>query len=305
LYGAFPAAATLPQPLTVRSVAGEQMTRTVTSEREAPDDNWVFSGWITDTLLLVHRVDTALNVAYPYTVALYDPVGDDWRNELLAELPDRHPTGAVAIAPDLTRALYVAEAGNDFSLVLWDLSAHREVWRRDGFSAQSVIEGTRVGAFPVAWSADSARVAFLDWGNLANQYEAQTFILDRDGQAAEAIVTPRPNDFVAGMAWSPDGRYVAGVTSLKTSTPENIIVVYDTVTHVGTDLCALPGEDNPLSGLPGARVVWSPDSRYVAYQGGADSATGGVVVENIFTGVVAVVARGAGATLIGWSPGVK
>ncbi len=101
------------------------------------------------------------------------------------------------------------------------------------------------------------------------------------------------------LQWSPDGRYLAfGVYETEESIYSRRLYVYDVEADEVVDLCPTLDEGyRAVSNL----LVWSPDSRWVAYVPGGDPGDETpLVIINVFTGEHYRLADFSGE-LAGWS----
>nr|WP_307838639.1 MULTISPECIES: NB-ARC domain-containing protein [unclassified Frankia] len=133
----------------------------------------------------------------------------------------------------------LASAGEDGSVRLWDLAAHREVAARDGYTG-----GVRTCVF----SPDGELLAFAGGDGLVRLWNitentSPTFLQAHRGG-------------VWSCAFSPNGRYLASAGS------DGLVRIWD---------FSLEESREPLSGHAGGvyQCVFSPDSRFLA-SGGAD-----------------------------------
>ncbi|MFW5748391.1 MAG: hypothetical protein ACOCYT_02125 [Chloroflexota bacterium] len=118
----------------------------------------------------------------------------------------------------------------------------------DAGSPPLQLIGSPAGAYAAAWSPDGQQVAFVSARGLhVRPLDAEANRLYMPGMTVRA-----------GPFWSPDGRYVAAVADAIE--PGWVYVVdqeAETLTHIGAGRVKIDHA---------ARIVWSPDSRFLAVE---------------------------------------
>lgn len=170
-------------------------------------------------------------------IALVEVDGDK-QTQRLEGLPnpqvtDASPVGEIAFSPD---GGLVAGAGLEGDLIIWSVE--------DGEEVASTDLGDGVGS--ISFSPDSKQVAVAS-GDSVSILEAESG--DEIGTVATANV--------ADPVWSPDGRWIAGITT------EGYPTVWDAKTLDAAE--TLPGH-------PATAVAFSPDSRSLAVTSDSDDA---------------------------------
>lgn len=162
-------------------------------------------------------------------VALVEVDGDE-EVQRLEGLPnpkvtDASPVGEIAFSPD---GRFVAGAGLEGDLVVWSVE--------DGKEMASADLGNGIGS--ISFSPDGTLVAVAS-GDSVSILEAES------GDSVDTLTAASSADPV----WSPDGRWIAGVTS------EGYPTVWDAETFEAVE--TLPGQ-------PATAIAFSPDSRSLA-----------------------------------------
>lgn len=141
------------------------------------------------------------------------------------KVTDASPVGEIAFSPD---GELVAGAGLEGDLIVWSVE--------DGDEVASADLGNGIGS--ISFSPDGTQLAVASGDGVA--------ILEAEsGDEVDTLAAARGADPV----WSPDGRWIAGVTS------EGYPTVWDATTFEAVE--TLPGQ-------PATAVAFSPDSRSLA-----------------------------------------
>ncbi|WP_328529474.1 PQQ-binding-like beta-propeller repeat protein [Nocardioides sp. NBC_00368] len=141
------------------------------------------------------------------------------------KVTDASPVGEIAFSPD---GELVAGAGLEGDLIVWSVE--------DGEEVASADLGNGIGS--ISFSPDGTLVAVAS-GDRVSILEADS------GDEVDTLAAARGAD----PAWSPDGRWIAGVTT------EGYPTVWDAKTFEAVE--SLPGQ-------PATAVAFSPDSRSLA-----------------------------------------
>ncbi|MEU6136472.1 hypothetical protein [Nocardioides sp. NPDC047086] len=147
------------------------------------------------------------------------------------KVTDAGPVGEIAFSPD---GELVAGAGLEGDLIIWSVE--------DGDEQASTDLGNGVGS--ISFSPDGTQVAVAS-GDKVSILEADS------GDEVGTVAAARGADPV----WSPDGRWIAGVTT------EGYPTLWDAKTLEAAE--TLPGH-------PVTAIAFSPDSRSLAATGGTD-----------------------------------
>jgi Tol biopolymer transport system component len=147
------------------------------------------------------------------------------------------------------RDLAVSPDGKKLALI-----AHGEVFAapaKDGGPAQRITE-TAGAESDLAWSPDSRRLAFVS----ERGRQSQLMEYDFASQKARPLAEPAPLD--AAPVYSPDGKMLAYVRGAR----ELHVLTLGEAGKPGRDAVLYTGA---LDRNDGARVAWSPDSRWIAF----------------------------------------
>ena len=271
--------------------------------------------WVNERLMHLSLWAVGPNQDKIKAYALLDPFSGEWRQELLQVLPNRSPRGAVAVSPDLKRALYVQdlshlEEGWRIDLALWDYALGRPIWR-----LPKVNDFLLDSALPIAnlmqWSPQGNMVAFLSLPSRTQEQGVtevqphQVFLLMEDWQTLRQVTAfgaKNPDrEAEYSLRWSPDGRYLAfGVRGVdaRIYIPRRLYV-YDVEAGQLVDLCPLMGQ--AYRSVGNNMVAWSPDSQWLAYVPFTDvGEVDPLIIINVLTGEHYRLADFAGE-LAGWS----
>ncbi len=272
------------------------------------------SRWVNDRLLQMHLLVGGPGIETREDHAFINPFTGEWNQSLLTALPDRAPRGALAVSPDLSRALYLKLVpGSDPSrwredLVLWDYSQGKAIWRMPDRLDELMSEGLSIPHL-IEWSPDGSSVAFItrlsgSKADVPGAGQWQVFLLSEDGRTLRQLTTfavsearPAPD-----LSWSPDGRFLAfGVHVVGDPAFSRQLYVYDLEANALVEVCLQPGDGYRSSDR---FLVWSPDSQWLAYvamRGGQSlEEPTPLVIVNVITGEHYRLAEFAG-DLAGWS----
>lgn len=208
----------------------------------------------------------------------------DYQRQCMTTLPTGSESGSSSWGPDNRRLLFQSQT----SLDLWDVPTRQQLASYDGDAYQGFTDlfwspdGTRVVQFassndngsgnvlvimsidplkPLSqlkapdsaplfcWSPDSRKLAFLQGSPDSALWHILIWEIQRQQVVAEIPVKRQSQPYPSDLAWSPDGVRIA--------------VLYDGGLHIiemgkGTNTYTL---DEPNQG---GKLVWSPDSRYLA-----------------------------------------
>jgi len=164
--------------------------------------------------------------------------------------------------PSLQHVVYVGISGSNYKpgnhqLILWDRRNNKPISKINGFGYTPV--------YPI-WKSDGSGVFFvkalIGIDPLIRQDE--WFLLNTDGEAKQITklkeLFKSPSIYSASI--SPDGRFLAFEldTNFTRKPGEDIdrrLLVLDTTTLELTDYCLIPEQFT--------RLIWSPDSQYLAF----------------------------------------
>ena len=224
------------------------------------------------------------------TIQIWDPIS---RTTLMTLQGHVNRVTSLAWSPDSPR---LASGGTDKTVILWDTNTGRTLF---------VYQGHTDAVHTVAWSptgsastGQAGRVARIASGGVDTTVRLWEPTKDTKGNFLTSFLFPNRNAFtysrhvqrVNAVAWSPDGRRIASVSSDKT------MQVWDVVSGKAGFVSA-----NSAGSMNA--VAWSPDGRYVA-AGGNDKV---VQVWEVNTRKTISLYRGhTGPVLaVAWSPDGK
>jgi tricorn protease len=158
------------------------------------------------------------------------------------------PEEQLAWAPDSRRLAYASERDAAWHLYLYDFGTRTETQLTHG-SANDVAP---------RWSPDGRRIAFVRG---ARSLEVLDVAAGTEKQIVKDVSLSRP-PFVdeRGVAWSPDGRWLAYATSEGAKQFTNVFIV---PADGGT-----PRQVSWLSNSNGGGLSWSPDGTFLTFSSG-------------------------------------
>jgi WD40 repeat protein len=285
------------------------------------EGSWGDALWVNDETMLLYIAQPHPEYpdASPLMIkALLNPLTGEWQPTYLEGL-ERKQTGTVSFAPDMTRVLFYSEAeGRLPEIQLWDREREAILWSQEDLQDTFFTSDSKNWTGSAAWSPDSNWVAFTavesrneDGWSLG----VGVYLLDREGGAGKIITDFHVRygpPFTAGtLSWSPDGRYLAMSVSIAGSdsdgpyVQEDRFYLYDLKNDDLLDLCwsreLHSGYNSTMRTL-----VWSPDSRYLAYVANVSVLEDGqrlprtLILVDIYTGEVIELVENA-VRLGGWS----
>lgn len=314
----------IPQTINLISNVGEviQTTPTELISMEASNYSGIWGSmlWVNSHSMLIYITQTDLGnpESTPLvTKALLDPFTGEWLQSYLREL-ERKSTGSLAFSPDMTHVLFISEAENRFPEIrLWDLTQQELVWsQQDALTTLFSWEENWTGS--AAWSPNSNWVAFTINENQMGDNKPSdigVFLLDKEGVAGKAITDffsryGRPVT-TGALSWSPNNRYLAMLISIDKSDEndpfalESRVYLYDLQEDELIDFCWVRGNSIETRSTTKA-LVWSPDSRYLAYVAPPSVSENNkplpsaLILVDIYTGEVIELVENA-SQLGGWS----
>jgi tricorn protease len=158
------------------------------------------------------------------------------------------PEEQLAWAPDSRRLAYASERDAAWHLYLYDFGTRTET---------QLTKGTANDVAP-RWSPDGRRIAFVRG---ARSLEVLDVASGTEKQIVKDVSLSRP-PFVdeRGVAWSPDGRWLAYATSEGAKQFTNVFIV---PADGGT-----PRQVSWLSNSNGGGLSWSPDGTFLTFSSG-------------------------------------
>ena len=224
-----------------------------------------------------------------------------WQNTLLESLPQRYGPASVAISPDLSRALYVAQAGQGFQLVLWDYEKGSALWSTDDYYSPRISNHWLISE---AWSPDSSQVAFAL--KPPTGLDSQLVVLSRNADKLSIALGLNEKAGSNAFDWSPDSRFLAAVVGSldNPAWSGGNIIVYSRIEDRIVAVCRSPNVGSPTEPMNTYGPQWSPDSRFVVFGNGQDflSQDNGILAFNPATGQTILLRQGLGVSFVGWSP---
>jgi hypothetical protein len=210
------------------------------------DDTWGDSAeWLDDQQLIIWPSGDWLNgiiiVLNPFTGKLQKLTPND---HVISILSIDSPL--IYYNPTLTRAIYQS---GDSIFVLWDVQSQKDIW---------MTRGANFYVRP-SWSPDGSQFAMV-----ITQYDirqSDIFLVTPDGQETQLthLAEAYPSmleTYIEDMEWSPDGRHIAFLVSVKDKIHEikgPTLMVVDVVTKQITDYCVV------VSRYSDGYLVWSPN----------------------------------------------
>jgi hypothetical protein len=177
-----------------------------------------------------------------------DPFAGVWREDLLKDIPEDAKSLQKGISPDLTRILY-EDIGD---IVLKNLENGNDIWRDRELH-------TSVFGPLMFWSPDSETVVF------ANQFvspeDRAVILISRDG-GIKSIIGPSlslSELLVEDVQWSPDGHSLA-VLAWEGEGKGDAVYIYDVAAERFISRCPIANSMDMH-----AKIIWSPDNKYLAY----------------------------------------
>ena len=294
------------------SAGGEKVTTRpeyefVPDQEETSAGMWVNARWIAENRLIVSIPEPEENNPDKVIRVILDPFTGEWFETILENIPEPYAHGDFTFDPNLRYVFYRAnlEAGKGTktpATVLWDLENEKELWQSE------TLFYPYAAASAAVWAPDGSMVAFVGpevtTASVNGGRDSYgVYVLDLDSLKPRLIT-----DFlsiyrsfsVSGLSWSPDGRYLAFRLvgeKISEGVTEEVIYLYDSVISDVIDLCPVIGESG-VSVIRG--LVWSPDSRYLAYVSDHFPSDRALLVIDVQTGTVSALAQSVGE-LGGWS----
>jgi len=210
-----------------------------------------FGEWINNEL-----VDSGVSINFEGRLTLVpiqsilDPINGSWEDEFIAALPGFNRYETATFSPDMSRVVYPS-VGEKLKLALIDTTSNTEIWSDDNIN-------TATGFFTVQWAPDSSIFAYNENGT------AKIFLANRDGGEKRTVQAPVTSGtaIIYGFWWSPQNHLLAfSVFHTAGDVSRQILYVFDSIAGKFVFQCPLyQGEE-----LDPPDLVWSPDSRYLAY----------------------------------------
>ena len=200
--------------------------------------------------------------------------------------------GGAALSPNGLWVAYMSNAAGRHQV-------HRQSWDFDLWvtsttdsSQYRLVESTASVEWP-AWSPDGITVAYVlleDQGSEQAPQILPTLYTVKISTGEKTPVAQLPPGWVTGLTWSPDGRYLAFVSTGVGGAPRLYLIRAN-----GSDLLPLTEAVVDAQAAP----AWLPDSRHLYFDGSIlDILTGEVVS---FEPAAVQALRASGARLAGWS----
>ena len=163
----------------------------------------------------------------------------------------------LAWAPDSRRLAYVGERGGVWHVFLYDFTSRAET---------QLTHGAQNDVTP-RWSPDGRRIAFV---RNARELRVLDVAAGTDRVAATASLSRPPFVDERGVAWSPDGKWLAYATTEGTKQFANIFVV-------PSDGGAAPRAVSWVSNANGGGLSWSADGTFITFASGQRTEEGQVM----------------------------
>lgn len=200
--------------------------------------------------------------------------------------------GGAALSPNGLWVAYMSNAAGRHQV-------HRQSWDFDLWvtsttdsSQYRLVESTASVEWP-AWSPDGTMVAYVlleDQGSEQAPQILPTLYTVKISTGEKTPVAQLPLGWVTGLTWSPDGRYLAFVSTGAGGAPRLYLIRAN-----GSDLLPLTEAVVDAQAAP----AWLPDSRHLYFDGSIlDILTGEAVS---FEPAAVQALRASGARLAGWS----
>lgn len=200
--------------------------------------------------------------------------------------------GGAALSPNGLWVAYMSNAAGRHQV-------HRQSWDFDLWvtsttdsSQYRLVESTASVEWP-AWSPDGTTVAYVlleDQGSEQAPQILPTLYTVKISTGEKTPVAQLPLGWVTGLTWSPDGRYLAFVSTGAGGAPRLYLIRAN-----GSDLLPLTEAVVDAQAAP----AWLPDSRHLYFDGSIlDILTGEAVS---FEPAAVQALRASGARLAGWS----
>lgn len=200
--------------------------------------------------------------------------------------------GGAALSPNGLWVAYMSNAAGRHQV-------HRQSWDFDLWvtsttdsSQYRLVESTASVEWP-AWSPDGTTVAYVlleDQGSEQAPQILPTLYTVKISTGEKTPVAQLPLGWVTGLTWSPDGRYLAFVSTGAGGVPRLYLIRAN-----GSDLLPLTEAVVDAQAAP----AWLPDSRHLYFDGSIlDILTGEAVS---FEPAAVQALRASGARLAGWS----
>jgi Tol biopolymer transport system component len=281
--------------LVVENANGREMARLPI------DSNWFFSNpdWLDDQHLMFNLwKDKSKPPSSILPVEIINPFTGE-KLELASDYPDLIPSGmgpdgntmyfvnsTVVYRPSLDLVVYPKTPPGSAFVVLWDRKANREV-------ASVKTLGFGYGHAPV-WSPDGDQfvVAIViknnGWGNGYSEFVSEWFSVNQEGKVQQLTHFGDYFSYVeiGNAKWSPDGKRLAfWITTQPDLCGEGEhLAALEMETWQVTNYCI-----TGVVGTGGPPPIWSPDSRYVAFNS-FDSGNHRVVIVDLVQGWAAQIA---------------